>query len=353
MSATSSTRRALWPHPFGELFEDSSRKPAAIVNVLWPQIGREPDALDYLERITGALASVESPFIAAMRGAGVEADGRVVVAYERVDGEGLSSALARGALPIERAVAVLRQLCRGLATAHAAGINHRALGPASIVLQRGGAHPDAIKILDFGLAGVLGETEAKYSPLVPMTPERLLGFGTHTSEDVYLVGCIGYWMLAGVAPFTGEDSDSLRRRHAIEDVAPLRTVARHVPPGLARVVEDALVKDPDDRTTDLAALELALVAAQREAGITTAWDSAIAAQSERAIRGGESPATSGVFQSVSGRGGKRSPSGSHRPVAAAANGRSIVAVGPAARAATSAGTAAVPSTTASGSKMPR
>ena len=162
-------------------------------------------------------------------------------------------------------------------------------------------------------------------------------------------------MLTGVPPFTGEDSDALRRRHAIEDVAPLRSVAKHVPAALAHAIEEALVKDPDDRTPDLAALELALVAAQRDAEIVTPWDSDIAAQSERASTAGEAPATSGVFQTVSGRGGKRSPSGSHRPVTAAANspGRSVVAVGPSARAATRPRAAAIPNSAPTGSKMPR
>jgi len=358
VTAASGTTRRLWPHPFGEVFEDGTRTPPATINVLWRELGRDTEAIQYLERIVHALAKIDTPFVAGLRGAERRPDGRLVLVHDRFVGEDLGTALAKGALPVERAVAILRQLCRGLARAHAIGINHRALGPASVVLIHDAGHDDAVRILDFGIAGVIGDNEPKPSPLLPITPERVLGFGTHTSEDVYLVGCLGYWMLAGAPPFIDEDIEALRRRHAIEDVPALRSIAKHVPTPLARAIEDALVKDPDERTLDLAAFEHALVRAQRDAGITTPWDRELETLSERARVDGECPATSGVFQSVSGRTGKRTPSGSYRPLSSVdhaakpANGRSVVASGPAAAAdAQAGGSTPVPADAVA--KMPR
>jgi serine/threonine protein kinase len=202
-------------------------------------------------------------------------DDELLLTYPPVAGEGLANVLRAGPLPLPQAIAVLRQVCRSLAAAHTVGVEHRVLGPASIVLL-GTDTPDAIGIMDYGVAPLYDEDDDGSSciELHPMTPERVFGGGTERSEDVYLVGCLGYWVFGGAPPFPAGDIATLRRRHAIEDARRLDELpVDHLPDSIVDIVARALEKDPTDRFSSVAQLDAALVEAQTAAGIETRWGS--------------------------------------------------------------------------------
>ncbi|MBX3367928.1 MAG: serine/threonine protein kinase [Phycisphaeraceae bacterium] len=178
---------------------------------------------------------------------------------EYIDGEDLSSLLRRiGALPREKAMQIVRQVCAGLAAAHERGVLHRDLKPANIMLDgRGSA-----RISDFGLAAlgtrVSGGAAAAGTPLY-MAPEQLRGEEATPRSDIYALGLIIFELLTGARPHAGASHDEFR---AIQSDAATSTerVLEHpdLDPIVARVVARCLDPDPARRPATALAVASAL-----------------------------------------------------------------------------------------------
>lgn len=271
-----SAPRERWMHPFAAITEEPLRDPPALVERVAPS-DRTGDALlvariDAVHRVLGRCGV---PHVLPLHAVERSPDGGVVLLHREVLGEDLGTMLARGPLALERVFSVLRQLCRAIGRAHAVGIEHRLLGPASVILTGRGTGPGVIEIIDFGLAAIVDPDEIREGAveLAPITPERVLGGGTPVSEDIYSIGALAFFMIAGRPPFRGRDVATLRRRHAIEDCPSLADLAAYdVPDALVRAIDRALHKDPDDRQADVAELEAEIVRAQRDARIETPYD---------------------------------------------------------------------------------
>lgn len=199
-------------------------------------------------------------------------DGTLGIGYRPIEGKQLRSlreCVQRSQLDTRSSVAVLRQVLHILASLSEAGILHGALTLDAVVID------DALEVhvADFGLSKLVADQrhDGFDDALRPHTPERVLGLEADL-EDAYLWGLLAYRLLGKRDPFAGGSFDDIRRRHAIEDVPPLRAANPDVPPELAAVVERCLVKEPGDRYASMAALERAFVAAQRSAGIRTDFD---------------------------------------------------------------------------------
>jgi serine/threonine-protein kinase len=161
-----------------------------------------------------------------------EADGLTYLSMEYVDGEDLASLLRRiGKLPQDKALEIARQLCAGLAAAHAKGVIHRDLKPANIMLD-GQGH---VRITDFGIAG-MAEQIRDVSSGTPayMSPEQLAGKEITPRSDIYALGIVLCELLTGKRPPLKTDSDSTA-----------------VDPALVRVIERCLDPDPQLRPTAL------------------------------------------------------------------------------------------------------
>lgn len=131
----------------------------------------------------------------------VETPQEAFISMELVSGENLASLLRRiGRLPIDKGLEVARQLCAGVAAAHAAGVLHRDLKPANIMLDAAGE----VRITDFGLSGLNGEGgEALTGTPAYMSPEQLSGGRASASSDLYAVGLILYEIFTGKRAFEG------------------------------------------------------------------------------------------------------------------------------------------------------
>jgi serine/threonine-protein kinase len=162
--------------------------------------------------------------------------------------------------------------------AHSRGIVHRDLKPDNIFLVPDAENPsrDQVKILDFGIAKLLGTPSGSKgatstgmvlgTPLF-MAPEQCRGTGTIDHRaDIYSLGCILYSMLCGRPPFAYEGVGEILGAHLHEAVTPPRTINPTVPEALDAVVMKALAKNPDDRYQTMAALsaDLAKVAVATE-----------------------------------------------------------------------------------------
>lgn len=201
-------------------------------------------------------------------------DGRLAIAMELLRGETLRDAIRDDTLPPARLIPILRQVCKGLSAAHAEGIVHRDIKPENISLEELDGRPDAVKLLDFGIAQVAGSTSGKQSRAgTPgyLAPEVVSGLGCDARSDIYSVGCVAYELTTGRRPFVNEDpSVVLLAQIGESPISP--SVHADIPRPIEQVILRCLEKNPDERYRNVADLEAALCEAQIEVGMETAWD---------------------------------------------------------------------------------
>jgi eukaryotic-like serine/threonine-protein kinase len=177
----------------------------------------DPERMARFEREAKLLASLNHPNIAAIYGL-EQAEGKRFIVMELVEGESLAQRLSKGPLPIDEALGICRQIAEGLEAAHEKGVIHRDLKPANVMITEG----DKVKILDFGLAKALDETQsvdASQSPTLTeamtrsgvilgtaayMSPEQAKGKAVDKRADIWAFGSILYECLTGKRAFEGE-----------------------------------------------------------------------------------------------------------------------------------------------------
>ena len=184
-------------------------------------------------------------------------DRLVYLVMELVDGEPLSAVLAReGRLTPERTLDLLGQVAAGLAAAHAAGVVHRDVKPANLLVRPDGT----VKMTDFGIAwSAANATVTRTGHVVGtaqyLAPELVQGQKATPAVDVYSWGTVAYECLAGRRPFDGPDPVEVAMRRVSETPAPLPT---DVPAPVRELVERTLATDPAARIPDGAALVAAV-----------------------------------------------------------------------------------------------
>ncbi|WP_328899483.1 serine/threonine protein kinase [Streptomyces sp. NBC_00441] len=179
-------------------------------------------------------------------------DGELYLVMERVPGRALDAVIEEeGGLAVERAASVARTVADVLAYAHGQGVVHRDLKPSNLMIMPAGE----VKVLDFGVAAALeprpGETRFTAANATPgtviyMAPEQAVG-KTAPASDLYSLGCVLYELLAGKPPFTEGGLFMLYHQHANDPVPPLEGLRAGVPPGLRKLVEGLLEKEPQNR----------------------------------------------------------------------------------------------------------
>lgn len=177
-----------------------------------------------------------------------EADGRLFMAMELVEGESLKSRIERGPLPIEEAIGIALQAARGLDAAHRKGIVHRDVKPANLMVQPDGL----VKIMDFGLAKLSGRTVltkegTTLGTVAYMSPEQARGREADRRSDLWSLGVILYEMAAGRLPFRADYEQAVLFAIMNEAPEPLTSLRAGVPMELERIVAKALAKNPDER----------------------------------------------------------------------------------------------------------
>jgi serine/threonine-protein kinase len=206
-----------------------------------------------------AASALDHPHICTIYDVGTLDDGRPYLAMAYYAGGTLADRLAAGPLPVGDAARVAAELADALACAHAAGIVHRDVKPGNVAFgERGEA-----KLLDFGVALLRHGGAAADTAGTPayMAPEQLAGAPVDGRADVWALGVTLFEMLCGRRPFAGADRAALLAA-ILHDAAPdVRALRPGVPPALARAVAHALLKTPDARPPDAAALAAAVRAA--------------------------------------------------------------------------------------------
>ena len=203
-------------------------------------------------------------------------DGRQYYVMELLEGTSFDRYVKqRGRLPVEEAVPILRQIGRALDAAHAAGIVHRDLKPENIFLlfdEDGAATP---KLLDFGIAKLLGESERGHktrtgTPMgTPyyMSPEQSHGKAVDHRTDIYSFGVMTHEVLTGRVLFDGESVMDVLLKHINARPPRVSEVCPDLPAALDEPVLRMLAKSPDERPSTLAEAVDALAKAANEAGL--------------------------------------------------------------------------------------
>ncbi|HTR52071.1 MAG TPA: serine/threonine-protein kinase [Kofleriaceae bacterium] len=171
------------------------------------------------------------------------------LSMELVDGEDLAALLRREKqLPIERALALFRQVCLGLEAAHAQGVVHRDLKPQNVLVDR----EDRVRVADFGLARSIGESGLTASGAILgspayMSPEQVKGDPTDERSDIYSLGIMLYHLVTGEAPFRGDTPHAVMEMRLHKKAPPLRDVRADAPPYLEAIVAKCLAVAPAAR----------------------------------------------------------------------------------------------------------
>jgi serine/threonine protein kinase len=185
-----------------------------------------------------------------------EDDGTAYLVMELVEGEPLSAVIARGPLPPAQVRSIVGQAALALAAAHSAGVVHRDVKPANILLTRDGR----VKLTDFGIARAAdGASHTRTGEVLGtpqyLSPEQALGKGATGASDLYALGIITQEMLTGRKPF---DSGSAVATALAQVNDPPPPLPDSVPGDLRRIVEQSLAKDPAARPASAAAVAAAL-----------------------------------------------------------------------------------------------
>jgi hypothetical protein len=218
-----------------------------------------------LEREVRALAELTHPNTVRVFDFGVTDDGLWYYAMELLHGDNLRELVEReGPLRVERLLPIARQALRALGEAHQKGIVHRDIKPENVFIAQLGGETDHVKLLDFGIARAIGDsqlTAAGYVAGTPayIAPEAILGHPTDRRSDIYSFGAMLYYALTAHLPFKDEDPVALFAAHVSRAPAPVSSLSPWpIPRELEHIIEQCMAKRPDDRYASTQALLEAL-----------------------------------------------------------------------------------------------
>ncbi len=225
------------------------------VKVVAPPHAADRETAERFAREARTATALQHPNI--VRTLAIEQSGdAVAIVTEYIAGQTLRAVLqTQGALPFDRAAAILRDVAAALAHAHEARIVHRDVKPENIFIETG----TGLALLgDFGIArpidadALLTHDGASLGTPAYMAPEQVDGLPVDARTDVYGLGLVGWEMLAGRRPWQGETLYSLLQKQKHEALPDLARLRPDVPLYLHRAIEGALAKDPRARWHDAA-----------------------------------------------------------------------------------------------------
>jgi predicted Ser/Thr protein kinase len=221
------------------------------LKILKDHLAHDERFVERFRREARSVASLSHPNIASLYDYG-EDDDRHYIVMELVDGSDLAHVLkAEGALDPERAEHIMRQVCEALSVAHAAGLVHRDVKPANVLLTADGT----AKVTDFGIARATGDSSLTATGSILGTahylaPEQAAGDPATPQTDVYAAGVVLFEMLTGKVPFDAPSPVAVASQHMRGEVPTPSSIDHAIPTRLDDVVQKATAKDPKDRYTD-------------------------------------------------------------------------------------------------------
>ncbi len=234
------------------------------IKVLLPQVSQQAPMVERFFDEARAATRVDHPGIVAVHDFGWHSDGSAYIVMEHLTGEPLSARLRRaGHLAAGDALRIVQQAAIAMAAAHGGGIVHRDLKPDNIFVVPDPAVTggERIKILDFGIAKLVGDESSDHSrtqtgvimgtPMY-MSPEQCRNAGgVDHRTDIYSLGCVLFHLLTGRPPFTAPTTGDMIASHLMEEPPAPSTVVTDIPPPVDALVLRCLAKAADERPADM------------------------------------------------------------------------------------------------------
>ena len=213
------------------------------VKLLYPMFTTQPENRLRFEVEARAAAGLNHPHIVSVHDSGEHA-GVPYIVMERLSGETLADAIARGPLPQAHVRSILDDVLSALAAAHTVGILHRDIKPANILFSASGQ----AKLADFGIAKSADTAQTMagqiFGTLAYLSANRMAGRPATVADDLYAISAVGYEALTARRAFPQENMAALARAVAQETPPPLSSLRPDVDPALASVIERAMARDP-------------------------------------------------------------------------------------------------------------
>jgi serine/threonine protein kinase len=246
----------------GEVFraQDATLDREVAIKVITAKLSGDEEARKRFVREAKAVAALNHPNIITVYDFG-EHEGMAFMVMEMLDeGRDLKDLIEKKQLPpVEVRIAIMEQICDGLAFAHRKGVIHQDIKPGNIrILENGG-----VKVMDFGLAQRKGDVAAGKVMGTPyyMAPEQIRGGPPSARSDIFSLGAVFYEFLSGHRPFTGSDLKAILTAVVQKPAVPLTELAPDITPAVSAFVDLALVKEPAGRYADADQMLAALRAA--------------------------------------------------------------------------------------------
>lgn len=240
------------------------------VKVLHPQLLAEADSVARFRREAQAVSSLSHPNIVSVYDFGITANGLPYLVMDYAEGQTLSQRIGDlDHIPLEEALPIFIQACEALSHSHERGVIHRDVKPGNMILVTSEDGHDQLKIVDFGIAKVIGGGQALQvtqngdilgSPLY-MSPEQCMGQELDLRTDIYSLGCVMFTALLGREPFVGDNVLDTMYRRTVEDVPRFVSVRKdlELPQSIESIVIKALQRERKKRYQDMESLQADLV----------------------------------------------------------------------------------------------
>ena len=232
---------------------DSRLNRTVALKVLIPALAMDGDFRERFLRESRAAAAVDDPHIIPVYEAG-EADGVLFIAMRFVAGGDLRAVIRReGPLPAQRAASFISPVASALDAAHAAGLVHRDVKPANILVDTRPGRPDHVYLSDFGLSkgalssvGLTGTGQFLGTPDYS-APEQVSGRAVDGRADQYALACVAFTLLTGQRLFPRDEPLAVLLAHTSEPPAPVSAQRPDLPAVTDQVLARALAKTPENR----------------------------------------------------------------------------------------------------------
>jgi serine/threonine-protein kinase len=229
------------------------------IKTLLPHLAADESLVQRFEREGVATAAMRHPNVVAVIDFGRTDDGTLYIVMEYVEGKTLRAVLKEESpLAADRALTITEQILSGLHEAHSHNVVHRDLKPSNVLVSRLSDGHDLVKVVDFGIAKIVGEDAQGQQQLTRtglmvgtpgyMAPEQILGDVVEGAADVYAAGVILWELLVGQKLFGKLSENELSRKHVMQPAPSPSSVSRvPISPMLDEVVLKALEKRPERR----------------------------------------------------------------------------------------------------------
>ncbi len=239
------------------------------IKVMSQSLLRDAKIRERFRREARLASTLVHPNVVTMEDHGELDDGCPFLVMELLEGAKLEELIAKGPIPIDRALSLMMQIAHTVARAHDLGILHRDLKPENVHVCVGPAGSDLVKVIDFGIARSLCESRITDSGELfgtpqYLSPERIAGEDHATSDDIYALGVLFFEMVTGRLPFVAPDNTSYFLKQLHELPPSPKTLNRAIPDRLNRLILRMLEKKAMSRPGDARRVTDELLAMLRE-----------------------------------------------------------------------------------------